>query len=70
MEGYYSYFYIEDLNFKIGFDQDKDDIMYLATYTGKLISVRIKENECQIIDIKRFMDNNFNEMIRMNLSFS
>lgn len=69
-ESYYSYFYIEYLNFKIGFNKKQEDIMYLATDTGKLITVKIKENECEILDIKRFMDNNFNEMIRMNLSFN
>jgi hypothetical protein len=80
LESYYSYLYIEDINFKIGFaeggtpsaydDNNEEDIFYLATETGKLIKILIKENESEIINIIRFMDNNFNEMIRMNLSFS
>lgn len=69
-QGYYAYLYIEDVNIKIGFDADDDNCFYMVTDTGKLIKVLIKVDACEIVDIKRFMDNNFNDMIRMNLSFN
>ena len=70
LENYYSYFYIQDMNFKITFNKSNEDYFYIATETGKLILLEIKENEPKILNITRFMDNNFNEMIRMNLSFN
>lgn len=69
LESYYSYLYIEDINFKVGYSKQKDDIFYCATETGKLITVLIKKDESEILKITRFMDNNFNDMINMNLSF-